>query len=841
MVRNNIYIVLIGVISLLMPMQISAQNWTCQVTIHNKIYDPKYNDNAKNDSEAVSKMDTHEIVSFGYFPSYSDASSVYNRVKSEFDESKDFIDAKQLKKILKENRVVGRSSAMGMFPFPAVDGMGVVIITKEFEIGLFQVKLKDNHLTLYYENESGDKLSKTYSQGEVLQYPLEVKRLSGGHTIGKLAEVDLPPIEIDGFINFPIKIKEVQKANSYCRVIVQPYAIDCNLDTVVEYLDPMVYEGEDYHKKQDARMKYNYMKYDPLGKSYKTGRGNRFIFKTVSDTLVIDTLVRWEKINKNHGYRCAYEYTIEDYHHTLLDNSRPGTCLVRSPLKFLSFSSAAMDLELTEDFREVALSNMDSTTQNLGLRFQHGKDILIDDPSYEIVIGELEQEMHYHGKDLVSAKLIGYASPDGSDAVNNSLARRRAERAKRMFHIPNGKTLEIETKIDTWQNTAKLLLDSGYVEESNAILDILDATSSRDAAYAKIRGLPTYKEVIKPILETQCRITFSYQYFREHIMNADEAVSAYYKNKKKRYSNGDYYNMFTAIRDSAELDTLTIYAYRQLSKEDGFEKKPFASYLINRMAVVNINRHVPDTMTLKPLIRERGKMKIPFVDPDADGFGTEITYNRPEVILNQAIAYFQLGDTRHAKFYIDLLTQNGFQGEGLDNLRQFVNFKYLLGRNMNSPQFKEALDYIINSSVENKAILYTELAELNKTDEAWDLVHMMADDNPVKWYLFGILWATRDGDEKNYPLDDSGTDDIDIEGIPYYIAYFWKSMDMDSAFAKHYFTEGNVTEDQRKKVNHAYKNNRIEKYRKLFGLLKKEDDVRKNELLQMQKDMGVDK
>ena len=114
-----------------------------------------------------------------------------------------------------------------------------------------------------------------------------------------------------------------------------------------------------------------------------------------------------------------------------------------------------------------------------------------------------------------------------------------------------------------------------------------------------------------------------------------------------------------------------------------------------------------------------------------------------------------------------------------------------------------------------------------------EYVLQMKDSNPVKWYLMGLLWAKRDGKENDYPIEqyiadlseEDNVEDVslNIAGYPYYMAYFQKSFDVDASFAKHYFNEGNVDEQMRKKPFHAYKLSRIPVYHKIFALRKVAD------------------
>jgi hypothetical protein len=253
------------------------------------------------------------------------------------------------------------------------------------------------------------------------------------------------------------------------------------------------------------------------------------------------------------------------------------------------------------------------------------------------------------------------------------------------------------------------------------------------------------------------------------------------------------------------------------------------------MALLGIKRGAPDSTVLMPLIYERNnQIRLNYLKTDADGILQPIKMNSPEIILNQAVIFYQLQEHERAKWYVDMLVENGYSSPALVKLQNYINFRrlYRIPENQRTPleraAFNVALEYVENSGPDNKAVLYTEFDELNKSELAWQYVLQMRDDNPVKWYLMALLWAKRDGKEGNYPLPDVGEIDAnDIKGVdmswnvvgyPYYLAYFEKCFETDKNFMKHYFNEGRISEDMRKKRRHAYKNSRIPIYKKIYAL-----------------------
>jgi hypothetical protein len=87
---------------------------------------------------------------------------------------------------------------------------------------------------------------------------------------------------------------------------------------------------------------------------------------------------------------------------------------------------------------------------------------------------------------------------------------------------------------------------------------------------------------------------------------------------------------------------------------------------------------------------------------------------------------------------------------------------------------------------DNKAVLYTEIPELDSNDEAASLVDAMNDDNPKKWYLKAIL-AARD-EEKNPTTN----------GTPLYITYLRHCFKLDSKYKEYYTFDAQFSDKLRK-------------------------------------------
>ena len=671
------------------------------------------------------------------------------------------------------------------------------------------------------------------------------------------------------------------------RLIIQTYAVDCQTDDTLAYCDPLVYEGREYHTLQNRRMDYDYFANDKLAGAYH----DRMEI-TSDDWIRIDTTVVYQKPDKNLTYRGPYTYVLEDYHHVYKRGGWGGTCLVERPFKFLDFTPALAEIPLTEEFREEAQSQFGQENRDLQLRFVVGKDVLEEDSMNQVNIDKLISELRSYGEKLVAPKIQGYASPDGGMKVNQDLALRRAQYAARIIqrYLPAGTSVSSSSSVYTWNDVADALAKKGLQDYADQVRAIAARTDSPDR---ELKMLDFYATDVEPILESMRAMRASYQYLRAKVLTADEAVEEYYSHKrdyqlgKKKFSNGDFWNIYNNLNDEAEADSLTLLAYNYITKDPEYATENIiAPYVANRYAIYNLNKGTPNARILEPFIdlsyhNVNAKKAI-------DDFLT-ITINRKEILLNQAVTYFQEQKLDSALFFINWLHKANVSDVTLDNMEKYMNLKRLHAIHNKTFQerqtYEAAKKFVLSVSDENKAILYTEIPDWGMTDEAMKYVDKMPDNSAKKWYLKALLWVDKAGKEprdfdESEKVDDTpgfklltpaeedslmvsdpgeynkymadlvawqnqrdsikaahpqkADDGIDIEDIPYYLAYFQHAFELEPLFKRIYFTEGHVSEDMRKL--YKYKNKNIPAYRKLFRLLYEQDQKRKENELELNGD-----
>lgn len=735
------------------------------------------------------------------------------------------------------------SQTNGTFKLSVIEGQGILIFADQMKAYAFEIK----------------KGKTKYSEVIVFDQTLREVVKVGKHQNLNPTMKKVPGMDTGFETRFNINlILPKGYTTSDSRLIVQPLAIDCQTEDTIAYLKPIVYEGNDYHRLQIRRMGYDYYKNDPVAIGYSTSQQlqNEKAFG-------FDTTVVFRKPDKDKTYKGAYFCVLEDYHHIVWDNGGEGTgsCLAFRPFKFLDFSVAAAEMPLSEEFREAAESNFENVPRDLSLTFEVGTDVLTKDSTNTEELRKLLEELRSYGEKLWNVKVQGASSPEGSYATNKTLADKRALMAVKLLRskLPSDiRVTQLESRVCTWNDVLSEVEQQGNAEVTEMVRNVI-TNNKETEVFGILKGLPFYETTLAPILQSQRIMKCSYTYERDHVMTPQEAVQDYYTNKRDyisgkrdRYSDGDYYNLFATVKDSLELDTITMLAYKHMLKQPGYKNLKFSPYIANRMALLNIRRGTPDPNVLRPFI----DYSIKRIDQTRyiDQFTTR-TINRHEILINQAVNYFQEQKLDTASYIMEWLPKT----PTTEKIRMFITFsrnyiRYISGEcnEQETAEVKQAETYVLNSNQENRAIIFSELhAQLNKTrQDAEEWVDRMPDTSAKKWYLKGILWSDEAGKE---PAVDGSTDDFteltSVEEMelqqrdpakyqeylsklddhlasksaalqdktPYFLAYFQRSFDIEPKYKKLYYNEGNVSDEVRKK--YPYKKKDVEAYRRKFKAL----------------------
>lgn len=823
----------------------------------------------------------------------------------------------------------------GSFSTRALPGMVILAVTKYGDVSLD----KEGNIPTAYVISGG----KSYYNIEI-----ETHNLIGGGTSGKKRIViGEPPTDTgDGTVNFPINFlipKDSVKKTT--RIVVQPYAIDCMNEDTMSYLIPLVFEGDYYHELQDKRRAFDYFKNDTLANNYysalitgfqdidpekTTGAklSSRYVMMDslrnkkkvdvkkdsvmIAAPVVFDldslglnyqgsTVIKYRLPQKDRMCHGAYVVALENLHRVYSKKSYPGTCLVNRPFKFLDFSAGIPEMELTTDYQEPAEENFAKVNDKLDLRFVQGRAELEKDSVNEMEAARMAEILgNQEGLLSQTVTITATSSPEGGDKINKDLAAKRAVVARQyLSRLLRGVTPKTETKLYTWDEVADRLAADGKRVEAQTVRDVIAANGTNKPALDRaMRDLEFYAPLIDPILKSMRVMSYSYMFEKKHIMTETEVVQSYYSNKhgylagKSKLSSGDFYNLYSNISDSLELDTITMMAYEHLKLAEkrnnlsALYSERIAPYVLNRMARRLLDNGTPDTLMLAPFIdepvsdtifdKELNRKKQMLDVPD-------VCINNQDILITQAMNYYQLQMFPRAHKYIQWIKamwRGSKLPDALNKIQMYMDLMTYYPSQQEDPRFIAAKNYVLNSSPDNKAILYTEIPDWRISfEDTNNQLDMMADDNPKKWYLKGMLWASKaielDGDpdlSSYYPEEEPGfriltdaeeedlalkpgtaydeymkrkaeylethKDDpvkepkepVNIDGVKHYLAYFHHCFKLGgSSFKSLYYNEGRVSEDLRKKYLYLKKD--FPAYDELFTLLKARDDENRAEQL----------
>ncbi len=656
----------------------------------------------------------------------------------------------------------------------------------------------------------------------------EVFKLDIGNSTHNISNVDVyginrdtisitaaPAIDDGKHMFFKIHVElPVGYGSERARLVVQPTAVDCQTEDTVDYVQGLVYEGMEYHKLQNRRMRFNYHKYDPVAPAYVDHP------LWTDEKIYIDTTLVYTKPDRRRTYKIPYTVSIADLNHIYFNRSAAtGSCNARNIFKFLDLgvSMASMDVE---EFRTDAESQYDTKNRDLRLRFMLGRSELTNDSINLLQIDALTKELRSYGDQLMEVRVEASASPEGGLELNRRLAAERTRVAAARVRQYLGKAdiafHTAQPRVYTWDDVAKELEADGHNDEATSVRSLMGANGyGGDAA---IMALPTYQDVILPVMESLRMMRVTYRYEREHVMDAAEVTQAYYLRKAsllrgtgKDFSDGDYFNLFLTIRDSLEQDTLTQLAYRHVTRHGGYEQIKFSMYVANRMAMLNQKRGTPDADVLRPFINQRSRIVATSENSD------RAQKNRREILINQILTYFQQEERDSALSYCNYWFSND-QDPKVQRLRKYITFKEgflkYATHQLSPAEEKEVLDamnYVIGCAADNKAVIYTEARDILNIPYkvARQLVDALDDNNPKKWYLRGILES--DVEEKSIAVSRPAT------YIPAYLAFFHHSFEIEPSYKWLYFYDGQVSDQLRDKFK--YRKGDIPRYRDMFRQL----------------------
>ena len=711
---------------------------------------------------------------------------------------------------LTKNRVRFKTArANGTFITRAFAGQAVLVYIDERLFHVFDIKEG--------KSEYAEVLDFAFGEGRIDNVDVS------GHRVRKKMEVEPDDGWEDGEYMYP-KLKldiSAEDVGNKVRVMVQPVAVDCQTEDTVDYLMPLVFEGKDYNDLQERRMDFDYA----ANERGNIAEGYQKDCPLVDGCpLSVEKTFEWKKKDIKRDYRFIYEIAAEDYtHQHKYMQASTGSCSKKKYFKFLDLAAVTADLPLDE-YSIDAEETMKSVPRDLKLNFIVGKSELTNDSINDVRLGMLVKEMKEYGDQLMRIEIEAHASPDGDQRKNLLLAEKRGREAMNMVMRGLGKadvTKGLSTTVYTWNDVADRLEQRGQKSKADPVRAIADANAKPDAA---LRALPFYQTHIDTILQDMRSMRCVYKYEQMHIMDAEEGVEYYTENKQRllsddkeiKLSDGDYFNLFASVRDSAELDTITMLAYRHMTRQPEWEKLKFSQYVINRMAMLQMRSGHPDPHILDAYVDTTDNNVTERYTGPNRAARERVQKNRREILINYIMSYYQMEMSDSANMRLRYWFEDS-SDPMVNTLKNYVFFKRNFAKYYQFPDrmteqeketFRQTEEYVLDCSPDNRAVLYTEARTLmgKSSETCHELVSRMSDGNAKKWYLLGILEA----DEEAKKADDR----VAKSYVPLYLALFYKSFTIDPNLRTVYFNDGQVDNNLREK--YKYRKRDIPVYEELL-------------------------
>lgn len=533
------------------------------------------------------------------------------------------------------------------------------------------------------------------------------------------------------------------KGNTYSRLIIQPYVLNCETNDTVDFLKPLVYDGKEYHLTQTRKMGYDLTR-DKLEKYIKQQ-------PLVNDRMVIE----WEDTvtvpDPNVNYSCYADFCIEDYYHIPFKKTyQINTCENKRPLKFLQYSLIAMDMDF-QKYPEKAQIEKYDTEDLVELNFEINSDQLTDDPkNQESLTGirkQLNKILNEPGAMLKEFHVMGKASPEGYYQTNLALAEKRMKRIQqevtqilpasvreRVYQNP-------QAEVASWSEVATLLEADSLTETADFIRKVVkESPNDINRQGQKIRTRKDYRTAIVPYLERlrQVKYLCRYDIYREP---TDQEVLENFQRKGLDgiYTRYEYWKLMQLLKDNQEKEAVARKAY-----EESLRMKAPWVLAGNTLAKLLLERDVTDTQILEPLI-DRTIFTVNYERKNMDTGRTDII-NPVEVVVNQLCMYIKAGDFENASVMAKLIPAE-YKEFNLVKAYAWAMGGYFHGGNTpeEAQRAEQTFQTICRSSAQNEAVMNLALETPQGDAQAEKVLEQMPEGNPVKWYLKAII-AARKGD-----------------------------------------------------------------------------------------------
>lgn len=439
-------------------------------------------------------------------------------------------------------------------------------------------------------------------------------------------------------------VEGIGKTNA--RLVSQVYVVKADGTDTLQYMSPMVLDGEQFHQTQGLWRKdtlYALAELHPR-------------LSNEQDSILFD--VKFEVPDKS-VYFCKANIWIEDYIKTYYQDTCfiMSTARVRRPFQFLEYNFDECNLDHQENMKPPRKEQV-NTAKNMKLQFKVGKaELDMTDSVTVAALDSLKEELRGICLDpaakLRELHFEGYSSPEGTFAKNKELSDRRTLTVKNevLSVVPKDQQSRVyqtsQGFVAGWDEVAAILERDSLLTEAADVKGIVEQSPGNlDKQGASIRRLPYYQTLVKDRLGELRQVKCKHLAEIMRFLTPEEILEKYntdadYRNGRKMLTLNEYWHLFALIKDEKALEGIYKRALAASKKSEG----RYWVLPANNLAVVYIRREQADTNLLKPFLKDGRPMNYEETDFDT---GMRIRYNHPEVIANQAQMFMLAGNYKRA-------------------------------------------------------------------------------------------------------------------------------------------------------------------------------------------------
>lgn len=523
--------------------------------------------------------------------------------------------------------------------------------------------------------------------------------------------------------------------NTFSRLIIQPYVLDCQTNDTVAFGRPVVIDGKEYGMTQERKLGWD-MDRDPL-KPYILK--DEYLSKQSINVEWADTII---VPDPDRSYSCFATVSIEDYAAVVYRTFKINTCQTKRPLQFLQMNLAATEMNLA-DHKEKAQIEKRNTADKVTLSFKINTAELEDTQDNKEKLDMLKKKLtdiaESPGSVLKEFHVTGTASPDGNADVNLRLAENRLKKIEREItsvlpeYILERVYRNPQARVAEWGEVAELMRKDGKNEQAEQIEQTISACKDKNRLGLEMKKLDFYQSEITEYLKQLRAVNYNciYEVYREP---NEKEIMVLYKQKgiDGDYTRYEYWRLFELVKDEHERELLYKKAYQQSLEEE----RPWA-LAGNNLAAAYLKRDTTDTSILEPLIDRT--VHITDYERASDDNARKTLINPSEVVSNQLCMYIKQGDFENASILAKMLPDDS----KYDLMKAYawaMGGYYHGGRTAEEKERAEkTFNTIKNSSPQNEVVMYLALETREGDRMAEEAVKKLPEDKALTQYFMAII------------------------------------------------------------------------------------------------------